>query len=142
MRPLVIESGGLITPGNEAARDCLLNPACRHSQSPRAVRGRALVRRAKPRPPSPHRLRAAASSSRARGLTPSVDASALQCHRDFIVTPPGLSTITAIPAAPRVWMDVLDIPFVNMLDPGFAGLRGQRHQPVTKKKDSLARFRN
>jgi len=65
-------------------------------------------------------------------------ASALQCHRRFIVTPSWTFHDHGIPAAAVVWMDVLDIPFVNMLDAGFASTTRPTAPSGTKKRRRFA----
>jgi len=74
----------------------------------------------------------------------SVDGERTTMHPgDFIVTPSWTFHDHGNPGnGPVVWMDVLDIPFVNMLDAGFSEhYEADGTQPVTKREgDSLARF--
>src|SRR6266849_388253 len=147
MRPLLMESGGLIT-AREAERRVLIleNPgvrgASRITQSLYA--GMQLVMPGETAPTHRHTASALRFVIESQGGYTAVDGERTTMNPgDFIVTPSWTFHDHGNPGSgPVVWMDVLDIPFVNMLDAGFAEhYEADGTQPVTKKEgDSLARF--
>jgi len=147
LRPLVLESGGLIT-AQEAERRVIVleNPGLAGiSQITQSLyAGVQLVLPGETAPTHRHTASALRFVIESQGGYTSVDGErTTMCPGDFIVTPSWTFHDHGNPGnGPVVWMDVLDIPFVNMLDAGFAEhYEADGTQPVTKKEgDSLARF--
>jgi gentisate 1,2-dioxygenase len=146
MRPLLMESGGLIT-AREAERRVLIleNPgvrgASRITQSLYA--GMQLVMPGETAPTHRHTASALRFVIESNGGYTAVDGERTTMHPgDFVVTPAWTYHDHGNPGAqPVIWMDVLDIPLVNILDASFAEHYSEEVQPVTKKEgDSLARF--
>jgi len=147
MRPLLMESGDLIT-AREAERRVLIleNPgvrgASRITQSLYA--GMQLVLPGETAPTHRHSASALRFVIESDAGYTSVDGERTTMHPgDFVVTPSWTYHDHGNPGrGPVVWMDVLDIPLVNMLDTSFAEhYASDQVQPVTKKEgDSLARF--
>jgi gentisate 1,2-dioxygenase len=146
MRPLLMESGGLIT-AREAERRVLIleNPgvrgASRITQSLYA--GMQLVMPGETAPTHRHTASALRFVIESNGGYTAVDGERTTMHPgDFVVTPAWTYHDHGNPGAqPVIWMDVLDIPLVNMLDASFAEHYSEEVQPVSKNEgDSLARF--
>jgi gentisate 1,2-dioxygenase len=146
MRPLLMESGGLIT-AREAERRVLIleNPgvrgASRITQSLYA--GMQLVMPGETAPTHRHTASALRFVIESNGGYTSVDGERTAMHPgDFVVTPAWTFHDHGNPGSqPVIWMDVLDIPLVNMLDASFAEHYSEEVQPVSKTEgDSLARF--
>ena len=138
MRPLLMESGGLIT-AQEAERRVLIleNPGLPGSSqiTQSLYAGLQLVLPGETAPThrhTPSALRFVMESD-GGGFT-AVDGEKTAMHPgDFIVTPAWTYHDHGNDGAdPVVWMDVLDLPIVNMLDAGFAEHRPQHMQPVTR----------
>ena len=146
MRPLLMESGGLIT-AREAERRVLIleNPgvrgASRITQSLYA--GMQLVMPGETAPTHRHTASALRFVIESQGGYTAVDGERTTMYPgDFVVTPAWTYHDHGNPGAqPVIWMDVLDIPLVNMLDASFAEHYSEEVQPVSKKEgDSRARF--
>jgi gentisate 1,2-dioxygenase len=146
LRPLLMESGGLIT-AQEAERRVLIleNPG-----SPGASQitgtlyaGLQLVLPGEIAPSHRHAASALRFVIESDGGYTAVDGEKLIMHPgDFIVTPSweyhdhGNNT-----SAPVIWLDVLDLPLVNLMGCSFAEHHPHETQAVTKKVgDSMARY--
>ncbi len=153
MRSLLLESGGLIT-AQEAERRVLVleNPGLvglsQITQSLYAGLQLVLPGEAAPthrHTPSALRLvmESADGFSGENGGFTAVDGEKTTMHPgDFIVTPSwtyhdhGNSG-----GGPVIWMDVLDLPLINLLDAGFAEHHPQHTQPLTRSEgDAYSRY--
>ncbi len=146
LRPLLMESGGLIT-AKEAERRVLVleNPALRGlSQITQTLyAGLQLVMPGEVAPTHRHTASALRFVLESDGGYTAVDGERTTMHPgDFVVTPNWTYHDHGNPGAgPVVWMDVLDIPLINALDSSFAEHYPDDGQPVTKNEgDSLARY--
>jgi len=77
------------------------------------------------------------------GAYTAVDGERTAMHTgDFVLTPSWTFHDHGNPgSSPVIWMDVLDVPIVNMFDTSFAEHHPQETQPVSRKDgDALARF--
>ena len=147
VRPLLMEAGRLIT-AKEAERRVLVleNPGIRGaSQITQSLyAGIQLILPGEVAPSHRH----AASALRfvvegdGGGFT-AVDGERTSMHTgDFVLTPSWtFHDHGNLGQTPVIWMDVLDVPIVNMLDSSFAEHYPAEVQPVTKAEgDALARY--
>ncbi len=147
MQPLLMESGGLIT-AKEAERRVLIleNPGVRGASriTQTLYAGLQLVMPGETAPTHRHSASALRFVIESDGGYTAVNGERTTMHPgDFVVTPSWTYHDHGNPGrGPVVWMDVLDIPLVNVLDTSFAEhYASDEVQPVTKKEgDSLARF--
>jgi len=146
IRPLLMESGALIT-AKEAERRVLIleNPGVRGASriTQTLYAGLQLVLPGEVAPTHRHTASALRFVIESDGGYTAVDGERTTMHAgDFIVTPSWTYHDHGNPGAgPVVWLDVLDIPLVNVLDTSFAEHYSGEEQPVTKKEgDSQARF--
>ncbi len=146
IRPLLMESGGLIT-AKEAERRVLIleNPGVRGASriTQTLYAGLQLVLPGEVAPTHRHTASALRFVIESDGGYTAVDGERTTMHAgDFIVTPSWTYHDHGNPGAgPVVWLDVLDIPLVNVLDTSFAEHYSGKDQPVMKKEgDSQARF--
>jgi len=147
MRPLLMESGGLIT-AREAERRVLIleNPGVRGASriTQTLYAGLQLVMPGETAPTHRHTASALRFVLESSGGYTAVDGERTTMHAgDFVVTPSWTYHDHGNPGkGPVIWMDVLDIPLVNTFDTSFAEHYSQDEtQPVTKQEgDSLARF--
>src|ERR1700736_2768927 len=146
MRPLLMESGGLIT-AREAERRVLIleNPgvrgASRITQSLYA--GMQLVMPGETAPTHRHTASALRFVLESNGGYTAVDGERTTMHPgDFIVTPSWTYHDHGNPGKqPVIWLDGLDIPLVAFFDAGFAERYPEEVQPVTRPEgDALARY--
>jgi gentisate 1,2-dioxygenase len=146
MRPVLMESGGLIT-AEEAERRVLIleNPgirgASRITQSLYA--GLQLVLPGEVTPSHRHTASAMRFVIEGNGAYTAVEGERTTMHPgDFIVTPSWTYHDHGNPSSvPVVWLDGLDIPIVNSFDAGFAEHYPGGAQPISKQEgDSEARF--
>jgi gentisate 1,2-dioxygenase len=146
MRPLLMESGGLIT-AMEAERRVLMlanpgNPGLPQiTQSLYA--GLQLVLPGEVAPTHRHAPTALRFVIESDGGYTAVDGERTTMHPgDFIVTPSWTYHDHGNPGkGPVIWMDVLDLPLVNFLDAGFAEHHPQETQPVTRADgDAYVRY--
>jgi gentisate 1,2-dioxygenase len=150
LRPLLLESGGLIT-AQEAERRVLIleNPGLPGlSQITQSLyAGLQLVLPGETAPTHRHTPSALRFVIESQGGFTAVDGEKTTMHPgDFIVTPswtyhdhgnPGDGPVTW----PVIWMDVLDLPLINLLDAGFAEHHPQQTQPLTRSDgDAHARY--
>ena len=147
VRPLLMEAGRLLTV-QEAERRVLVleNPGIRGmSQITQSLyAGLQLIQPGEVAPSHRH----AASALRfivegdGGGYT-AVDGERTAMHTgDFVLTPSWTFHDHGNPgSSPVIWMDVLDVPIVNMFDTSFAEHHPQETQPIARKDgDALARF--
>ena len=142
-----MESGGLIT-AKEAERRVLIleNPGVRGASriTQTLYAGLQLVMPGETAPTHRHSASALRFVIESDGGYTAVNGERTTMHPgDFVVTPSWTYHDHGNPGrGPVVWMDVLDIPLVNVLDTSFAEhYASDEVQPVTKKEgDSLARF--
>lgn len=146
MRPLLMESGGLIT-AQEAERRVLIleNPGVRGASriTQTLYAGLQLVMPGEVAPTHRHTATALRFVLESYGGYTAVEGERTTMHAgDFVVTPSWTYHDHGNPGnGPVIWLDVLDIPLVNTLDTSFAEHYSNDAQPVTKKEgDSLARF--
>ncbi len=145
LRPMLMESGGLIS-AQEAERRVLVleNPGIRgRSQITNSLyAGIQLVLPGEITPSHRHTASALRFVMESTGGYTAVDGERTTMQPgDFVITPSwtfhdhGNTT-----SSPTIWMDVLDVPIVNLLDSSFAEHR-ESTQPLTRPEgDSMARF--
>jgi gentisate 1,2-dioxygenase len=137
MRPLLMESGGLIT-AKEAERRVLIleNPGIRGmSQITQSLyAGLQLVLPGEVAPTHRHAPSALRFVIESSGGYTAVDGERTTMHPgDFIVTPKWTYHDHGNPGGgPVIWMDVLDLPLVNFLDAGFAEHHPEETQTLTR----------
>jgi len=147
IRPMLMESGGLIT-AKEAERRVLVleNPGTRGLSriTESLYAGLQLVMPGETAPTHRHTASALRFVVESQGGYTAVDGERTTMQPgDFIVTPNWTFHDHGNPGkGPVIWLDVLDIPLVNALDGSFAEhYPGEESQPVLKQEgDSLARF--
>jgi gentisate 1,2-dioxygenase len=146
MRPLVMESGNLIT-AQEAERRVLIleNPGAPGLAQITGTlyAGLQLVLPGEVAPSHRHRASALRYVIESEGGYTAVDGEKLTMRPgDFIVTPSweyhdhGNNT-----NGPVIWMDVLDLPLINLMGTSFAEHHPQETQELTKTEgDTMARY--
>lgn len=148
IRPLLMESGELIT-AKEAERRVLVleNPGIRGlSQITQSLyAGLQLVLPGETTSTHRHMASAIRLIVEGSGAYTAVDGERTTMHPgDFILTPGWTFHDHGNPSAdPVVWLDVLDVPIVNLFDASFAEHYAGGTQPVVKEEhDSATRFGN
>jgi gentisate 1,2-dioxygenase len=146
MRPLLMESGGLIT-AKEAERRVLIleNPGVRGASriTQTLYAGLQLVLPGEVAPTHRHTASALRFVLESDGGYTAVEGERTTMHAgDFVVTPSWTYHDHGNPGAgPVIWLDVLDIPLVNVLDTSFAEhYSGEAQPPAKKEGDSQQRF--
>jgi gentisate 1,2-dioxygenase len=146
MRPLLLESGKLIT-AQEAERRVLIleNPGILgSSQITRSLyAGLQLVLPGETAPTHRHAPSALRFVIESQGGYTAVDGErTIMRPGDFIVTPSMTYHDHGNPGdGPVTWMDVLDLPLVNFLDAGFAEHHPRGTQPLSRPDgDAYARY--
>jgi gentisate 1,2-dioxygenase len=146
LRPLLVEAGSFIT-AQEAERRVLMleNPGIRPvSQITQSLyAGIQSVLPGELAPTHRHTASALRFVLESDGGYTAVDGERTIMHPgDFIVTPSWTYHDHGnLGSKPVMWLDVLDIPIVNMLDSSFAEHHPQEIQPVTKPEgDSQMRY--
>lgn len=146
MRPLLVESGSLIT-AREAERRVLIleNPGLPGlSQITQSLyAGLQLVMPGEAAPTHRHTPSALRLVIEGKGGFTAVDGEKTTMHPgDFIVTPSWTYHDHGNSGdGPVTWMDVLDLPLINLLDAGFAEHHPQPTQPLTRPDgDAYARY--
>src|SRR5437016_12309490 len=146
MRPLLMESGGLVT-AKEAERRVLMleNPGLRGMSriTGSLYAGLQLVMPGETTNTHRHVASALRFVLEGQGAYTAVDGERTTMHPgDFILTPSWTYHDHGNPGTdPVVWMDGLDIPLVNTFDTSFAEHYPEENQPVLRKEgDALARY--
>lgn len=146
MRPLVMESGGIIT-ASEAERRVLIlaNPGNPHAPAvtQSLYAGMQLVLPGEVARTHRHTAAALRFILEGTGAYTAVDGERITMHPgDFILTPSWTYHDHGNPSSePVVWLDGLDIPLVNLFETSFAEPYPDETQPVTRQDgDSLVRF--
>lgn len=146
IRPLLLESGGLIG-AKEAVRRVLVleNPALRGQSSITATlyAGLQLIMPGEVAPSHRHNQSALRFIVEGKGAFTAVDGERTPMNEgDFILTPQWRWHDHGNPGdEPVIWLDGLDLPLVNILGCGFAEDYPEEQQPVTRKEgDYLPRY--
>jgi gentisate 1,2-dioxygenase len=146
LRPLLLESGGVIT-AQEAERRVLIleNPGLAGlSQITGSLyAGLQLVLPGETAPTHRHTPSALRFVMESDGGFTAVDGEKTTMHPgDFVVTPSWtFHDHGNAGSGPVIWMDVLDLPLIALLDAGFAEHHAQQPQPLTRVDgDAYARY--
>ena len=146
MRPLLLESGGLITAAEAERRVLMLEnpglPGAAHITGS-LYAGLQLVLPGETAPTHRHAPSALRFVIESQGGYTAVDGERTTMHPgDFIVTPSMTYHDHGNPGeGPVIWMDVLDLHVVNFLDAGYAEHHPLETQPITRPDgDSYARY--
>lgn len=144
IRPLLLESGGLIG-AKEAVRRVLVleNPALRGQSSITATlyAGLQLIMPGEVAPSHRHNQSALRFIVEGKGAFTAVDGERTPMNEgDFILTPQWRWHDHGNPGdEPVIWLDGLDLPLVNILGCGFAEDYPEEQQPVTRKEEIICR---
>lgn len=146
LRPLLLESGGLLT-AEEAERRVLVleNPGLKGLSriTSSIYAGVQLILPGETAPAHRHVASALRFVLESDGGFTAVAGERTAMRRgDFIITPNwGWHDHGNAGAKPAIWVDGLDLPIVNLFETGFSDHWGEKHQPIGKAEgDSIARY--
>ncbi len=146
LRPLLLESGGLLT-AEEAERRVLVleNPGLKGLSriTSSIYAGVQLILPGETAPAHRHVASALRFVLESDGGFTAVAGERTAMRRgDFIITPNwGWHDHGNVGKTPAIWVDGLDLPIVNLFETGFSDHWGEKHQPIGKAEgDSIARF--